>query len=143
MAGATAIVPSVSSVVSPIRHSRLALPTYRGMGVPAGPSNPRTSSGYHLSTPSRDSVSVCLPIASPVAIPLRQARIRCFTGRSGPKQLRSRTASCSERVGGFFDCPPRAGDVLQRRDTDAARPPIPAFHHFGVRSALGVNLLGL
>src|SRR6266566_2064733 len=32
--------------------------------------------GYHCSTSSCDSVSVCLPMASPVAMPARQPRIR-------------------------------------------------------------------
>src|SRR5688500_16706385 len=55
------------------------------MGVPGGPSNPWMPSGYQRSTSSRDSISVCFPIASPVAIPFRQARIRCSTeGYSSP-----------------------------------------------------------
>src|SRR5262245_20435984 len=49
------------------------------MTDPGSPSNPRTPFGYHLTTPSRDSVSVCFPIASPVAIPFREPRIRGFT----------------------------------------------------------------
>src|SRR5688572_6624832 len=73
------MVPSVSSVVSPMRHSRLALRAYRGMTEPGGPSNPRTPSGYHRTTALRDNVSVCLPIASPVATPSRQPAIRSFT----------------------------------------------------------------
>jgi hypothetical protein len=76
IARATATVLSVSSVVSPMRHSCFALPEYRGMGVPGDPSNPRTPFGYQRRTPSRERVSVCFPIASPVAIPFRQARIR-------------------------------------------------------------------
>ena len=75
IARATATVRSVSSVVSPTRHSRFALPTYRGITLPGRPSNPRTPSGYHRRTASRDSVSVCLPMASPMATPLRQPRI--------------------------------------------------------------------
>jgi len=76
IARATAIVRSVSSVVSAMRHSRFRLPTYRGMIDPGVPSKPLMPSGYQRNTSSCDSNSVCLPMASPVAIPLRQPTIR-------------------------------------------------------------------
>jgi hypothetical protein len=43
---------------------------------PGGPSKPRMPSGYQRRTSACDNISVCFPIASPVAIPLRQPLMR-------------------------------------------------------------------
>src|SRR2546425_882847 len=57
----------------------LAFPTYRGMTDLGVPSKPRMPWGYQWSTSSCASISVCLPIESPVAMPLRQPRMRSAT----------------------------------------------------------------
>src|SRR6187399_509393 len=46
------------------------------MTSPAAPSNPRTPFGYHRVMSAGESISVCLPIASPIATPLRQPNTR-------------------------------------------------------------------
>src|SRR5436190_1361853 len=46
------------------------------MMSPGRPWNPVTPRGYHFWTPARDKVSVCLPMASPVAKPLKQPMTR-------------------------------------------------------------------
>ena len=62
---------------------------------PGVPSNPRTPSGYHRTTASRDNVSVCLPIASPVATPLQRAENPgVFDARHATRQGRGSTPSC-------------------------------------------------
>ena len=62
------------------------LPRYRGMTAPGLPSNPRTPCGYQRATSSRDSLSVCLPMASPHAIPQRAPKMRsCTTPPSTPR----------------------------------------------------------
>ena len=68
-------------VVSAMRHSCFGLPTYLGMIAPGVPSNPWTPSGYHLATSAGESVSVCLPMASPMAMPLRQPAMRSRVSR--------------------------------------------------------------
>src|SRR4051812_8424202 len=79
------------------------------MIAPGVPSKPRTPSGYQRRTSSRESISVCLPMASPVAIPLRQA-----VARSSAVNVTVKMADCEFAL-----------SVLERRlelhDDDAAR----------------------
>ena len=76
------------------------------MTEPGVPSKPWMPWGYQRRTSSCDSVSVCLPTASPVAMPLRQPRMRsvacvrenptarmgmCPRSREAPSGMRSPT----------------------------------------------------
>src|SRR4051794_1630043 len=66
------------------------------MMSPGWPTKPVIAAGYHLRTSARDSVSVCLPIASPVASPRKQPATRSsyvMDGASGSTEAPSLTAS--------------------------------------------------
>src|SRR5262245_35812516 len=49
------------------------------MIAPGSPSKPRTPFGYHRLTSAVESISVCLPMASPTATPARHATARSTT----------------------------------------------------------------